>query len=248
MNASLAVALGTGFVGSAHCLFMCGGPVALLTGRGTEKSRGRLAALAFHGGRFVAYVALGAVAGGLARATLSFVPSWAGLAFRVLLALGLVLASMELLGVRPRVFARMRLPAPLREAWAVAFARATNDPRPTTSLLVGLAWAFVPCGFLFSMVSVAASTGSVEGGATTMAAFALGTLPSLVGSTAVARTLARGATRLFAQHAKRWGAVALLAFALFELGTVAVSLGLVPMSLLGAAATRTTCCTSKTAH
>jgi sulfite exporter TauE/SafE len=48
-----------------------------------------------------------------------------------------------------------------------------------TPLLVGIATFFLPCGFTQSMQLYALSTGSFWVGATTMLAFALGTLPVL---------------------------------------------------------------------
>jgi sulfite exporter TauE/SafE len=50
-----------------------------------------------------------------------------------------------------------------------------------TPALLGIAWGFMPCGFLYAAQIKAAETGSLSRGAVTMLAFGVGTLPTMLG-------------------------------------------------------------------
>jgi sulfite exporter TauE/SafE len=52
--------------------------------------------------------------------------------------------------------------------------------RPQDGLLLGRVLGFLPCGFLYGALAVAAASGSALRGALAMLAFGLGTVPSLV--------------------------------------------------------------------
>ncbi|HRC54941.1 MAG TPA: sulfite exporter TauE/SafE family protein [Kofleriaceae bacterium] len=85
------------------------------------------------------------------------------------------------------------------------FARAPGSgPAPSEELLrarralgLGLLNAVLPCGWLWAFVALAAGTGSALLGASTMLAFWLGTMPALLGATALA-------TPLLARVRSRW--------------------------------------------
>ncbi|MGD8580542.1 MAG: sulfite exporter TauE/SafE family protein, partial [Lysobacterales bacterium] len=54
---------------------------------------------------------------------------------------------------------------------------------------LGLCWGFLPCGLVYTVLMTAASTGHSVTGATTMLAFGIGTLPSMLGLTLAAPAL-----------------------------------------------------------
>jgi sulfite exporter TauE/SafE len=56
-------------------------------------------------------------------------------------------------------------------------------------VFLGLCWGFIPCGLVYTVLMTAASTANALGGATTMLAFGLGTLPAMLGLTAAAPAL-----------------------------------------------------------
>src|SRR5205823_2764418 len=60
---------------------------------------------------------------------------------------------------------------------------------------------FLPCGFTQSLQLVALASGSFTTGALTMFVFALGTLPSLIGISAISSTAKGSASRLFLRFA-----------------------------------------------
>jgi sulfite exporter TauE/SafE len=50
-----------------------------------------------------------------------------------------------------------------------------------STLTLGILWGFLPCGLVFAMLILAARAESLFGGALTMLAFGLGTVPTLLG-------------------------------------------------------------------
>lgn len=198
-EASLTAAFLVGLMGSGHCLGMCGG----IAGSLAMSSGGRARALVPHLGRIGGYALLGGLAGVLGAAlTLGGILPGSGVTLRVVLGLlfvgiglGLVLDWRGLAGLE-RLGGRLWL----RVQPLVAGARTV--PGAGGALLVGMLWSLLPCGMVYSMLAVAAATGGPADGAAVMAAFGLGTLPSMAfGSLAFARWVRRlkqGAARKIA--------------------------------------------------
>ena len=46
--------------------------------------------------------------------------------------------------------------------------------------MMGMVWGWLPCGLVYSVLLLAAASGSSAGGAFTMLCFGLGTLPSMI--------------------------------------------------------------------
>ncbi|MES2952463.1 MAG: sulfite exporter TauE/SafE family protein [Pseudomonadota bacterium] len=171
MQSSLALtALLMGLVGGPHCVAMCG---AACAGIGQAAGpRKRSALLTFQLGRIAGYSVLGGLAaaslqglGWLTTQSAALRPVWS--MFHVAaLALGLML----LWQARQPVW----LENTARRVWAHArsFADSWGGGAP---MVLGMLWALLPCGLLYSALLVAALAGSAAGGATVMALFALGT-------------------------------------------------------------------------
>lgn len=190
---SLLPLLLVGLAGSVHCIGMCGGIVGALSIGGGARPTGPVIAiavvrpqsnllrvLAYNGGRIGSYMLAGGVAGGLAGAgmlrltSLQVAGYW--LANLMLVALGLYLmdawrglARLEAAGnglwrhLRPLLKPLLPMDTPLK------------------ALAVGGLWGWVPCGMVYSALLTAMMQGSAIGGAAAMAAFGLGTLPTLLG-------------------------------------------------------------------
>jgi sulfite exporter TauE/SafE len=58
------------------------------------------------------------------------------------------------------------------------------------ALGAGIAWGWIPCGLVYSMLVLAAASGSALDGAFVLAAFGLGTLPNLLAAGLAAQRLA----------------------------------------------------------
>jgi len=167
-------ALVMGLVGGPHCVAMCGAACAGIARASAPRSRRALWTWQFS--RLAGYALLGALAGGtvqgmgwLGQQTAVLRPVWTMMHVAALL-LGLALVWQA------------RQPAFLDD-WAQAVWRRA---RPVMTRLgarapvaLGLGWALMPCGLLYSAVLVASLSASALEGAAIMAAFALGTMVSL---------------------------------------------------------------------
>lgn len=194
-EALLLAALAAGFLGSGHCVGMCGAIVILL--ERPEATRGPLLRrLVYNAGRLACYALLGALAGtaGLVLTQLAGAETglrvlrYAAAVVVLLLALDL-LFGLRTLGMLEAAGARVwRRLAPL----AAKLLPATNLARAAGA---GFLWGMLPCGLVYAAVALAASSGSAAAGAAVMAAFWLGTLPALLAAGALARRLASFRTR-----------------------------------------------------
>eukprot|EP00752_Nemacystus_decipiens_P013680 g12133.t1 len=170
-------------LGSLHCAGMCGAFVAFAVSD-TEGRPGQRIALssAYHGGRFLTYVALG-VAAGSAGALLDLSGALVGVS-RV--AMSLAGAVMVLFGLSSAMAAMgkrsIRLPVPgfMHKLLSVGHKAAMQLSPVRRALTIGLLTTLLPCGWLYAFAAVAGGTASPLLGGLTMAVFWLGTLPVLV--------------------------------------------------------------------
>jgi sulfite exporter TauE/SafE len=104
-----------------------------------------------------------------------------------------------------------------------------NQRSPFASLALGILWGFLPCGLVFAMLVVAARTQNIVGGALTMLAFGLGTIPTLLGFGLAANLLSpklRGRLQTFA-------AVLILLFAVQTILRGLAVANLIPSMIIG---------------
>lgn len=153
-------ALVAGLFGSVHCVGMCGAFAASCT-----RARGGLAA--WHIGRVGTYALLGAVAGALG----AFLPGPPWLPAAIASAL-LVWFALALAGLVPE-------PHLVPPGLTGVGIRAANRPSTGAQLLFGVANGFLPCGLVYSALSIPVALASPTRGAFAMAAFGLGTVPAL---------------------------------------------------------------------
>lgn len=182
MNLPLAAAvLAASLLGSAHCAGMCGPFVMLATG--TDRSRPNfLAALgAYHLGRLTTYLVLGLTAG-LAGLALNRTGQLWGLqqvgayvAGCAMLLIGSV-SLLRLLGVPWRHF-------PVPRAWVqtihAGFRRAALWSPTPRAWWIGALTTWLPCGWLYAFLLIAAGAGSLANALLLMTAFWFGSLPLL---------------------------------------------------------------------
>lgn len=194
MSASLAFgALLLGFLGSAHCVAMCGGFARAAPG------------IALHAGRIASYATAGALVGAAGAAPLALFadPTLQRVVFAAACAV-LFVSGLRVGGFVPAGVAPTRVPAFERVAGAVArhVGPPSTGPRRFT---LGVLWGWAPCGLVYAALPMALASGSPGAGALTMAAFGLGTLPALLGGGWV---LAR-----IAGDSRRWAGVLLMSLA-----------------------------------
>lgn len=179
--AALATATLAGLVGSAHCLGMCGGIsgfFALHSGvRGLHRQLPM--ALTYNAGRLVSYAILGFAVAALGRRVVDLIPVIAG---PVRLAAG---AIVVLIGLQ--IAFDFRALGFLERAGALAWSHLSplaGRLLPVNSLPralgLGLLWGLIPCGLVYSMLLVAATSPRAADGALVMLAFGIGTTPAML--------------------------------------------------------------------
>lgn len=177
----LGTAVVTGFLGSAHCLGMCAGLSGVIAiGRGAAAGTAGLPiATAYNTGRILSYAVLGALVGALGGVFTQLIPALAG---PVRLAGGLLIIVIGL-----QTAFHWRLLEPLERAGLRLWQRVQPYAQrllPVTSLPravgLGLAWGLVPCGLVYSVLLLAATSADPVAGAATMLAFGIGTMPAMI--------------------------------------------------------------------
>ena len=203
---SLYAAFLAGLLGGGHCAGMCGGIVTALslqTDAGPRRRAGWSMLLTYNLSRVASYALLGVVAGALGNALLLFdviAPIGKALyafASLMLIALGLYLAGwwfglrhVEQLGGRFWASMQPRL------------ARLLPIRSTRQAVAAGLLWGLLPCGLVYSALTLALASADPLLGGALMLAFGAGTLPNLLAfgvlASRVKTLLQRSAVRVLA--------------------------------------------------
>ncbi len=191
-----------GFLGTGHCIGMCGPLVIAFPARG-----GKFAShLYYHLGRIFTYVVIGSIMGGIgaglagiAVATGGNYPLWVTriqLGVSIVAALFLLSFGLARLGII-REPGWMALASPdkipgYRKLLKSAFA----GKRQAEMFLLGMMMGLLPCGLSFAAFTRALPSGSPINGAVMVFLFALGTVPGLL----LLGTGASGLARRYQAH------------------------------------------------
>ena len=177
----LSAALLAGLLGSAHCLGMCAGISGLFGVSAEVRSLRRQVpmAIAYNSGRVLTYALLGIIVATFGGALVEAKPV---LARPILLITGAVIILIGL-----QVAFNWRLLNPIERMGAVLwqklapiakhFVPVTNVPK---ALGLGLLWGWLPCGLVYSVLLIAATSAQPLYGAATMVAFGIGTMPAMI--------------------------------------------------------------------
>lgn len=177
----LLIGLVTGIFGSAHCLGMCGGIIAATEAniqRGTDKHHWFSRILTYNFGRITSYTLLGFIAGltGLALGTwyIDLILPMRILAGLMLISMGCYIAGWWF-GLKVLEQLGSRLFKPLQHKFSRALATQTYQGR----FVAGLLWGYLPCGLVYSALSLALAKANPFESAALMLAFGLGTIPAV---------------------------------------------------------------------
>lgn len=197
----LSAALLAGLLGSAHCLGMCGGISGLFAvNAGVASLRRQLPyALVYNSGRVASYAVLGTIVASVGSVIVRASPA---LAIGIRLASGVVIVLVGL-----KVAFDLRLLNAIERMGGTLWSKiapAAQGLVPVTSLPrafgLGLVWGWLPCGLVYSVLMIAATSAQPAAGAATMVAFGIGTMPAMVltglGAARLSELMKRRGTRI----------------------------------------------------
>ena len=188
----LTASLITGFLGSGHCFGMCGGISGLFAVNVSVASlRAQFPkAIAYNLGRILTYAIIGVAVAVLGKSAVASIPA---LMAPIRLASGALIIFVGL-----QLAFGWRILAPLENAGARLWKRiapAAKGLVPVNTVPqafgLGLIWGWLPCGLVYSVLLLAASTAEPAGGGLVMIAFGLGTMPAMVATGVSASKLAQ---------------------------------------------------------
>lgn len=205
-----------GFIGSAHCIGMCGG-IATLVVTSASPSRWH-ALLEYQVGRISVYVLLGTGAGVFA-AVFDWTSSLldAQRVLSTLAGLMVVLMGLHIAGWIPDPLKRI---TPLWARWTRIQSILRGPKRVSNrwrSVLIGIGNGFLPCGMVYGALALAVVAGNIGLAVMTMLAFGLGTVPAMFFAPALMRML----IVRWRQHA-----VSVVAVLMISVGVVTILRGL----------------------
>jgi hypothetical protein len=174
------VLLGVGLLtGFSHCIGMCGPLVGAFTmHHRAEKHEISMPLALFQTGRLTTYTLLGSLAGSAGSVLAAAVRDWQGV-LAVALGVLVVLLGLGLLDLFPlQRWLASAAPARVVSRW---IRRGMTSQHPAAPFGFGLANGLLPCGPVYAMALLAATSGDPLKGASIMLVFGLGTLPALLG-------------------------------------------------------------------
>ncbi|HEY9100025.1 MAG TPA: sulfite exporter TauE/SafE family protein [Thiobacillus sp.] len=186
---SLLAALLAGLLGGVHCVGMCGGIVAAFSFRADGSAPPFRLHLAYNLGRVFSYALFGALAGALGASLklADFLP--VQMLLYVLAQVVMILLGLYLAGWSQWVLIFERAGGALWKHIKPLFQKLLPVKTVPQAVLAGMAWGWLPCGLVYSILVSALAAGSASSGAALMLAFGLGTLPNLLGMGLFARQI-----------------------------------------------------------
>ncbi len=173
-----------GFLGSSHCVGMCGGFVLAIGAQAPSLAANLRRQTVYTAGRVFTYIFIGAAAGYAGqRATAVTVGAISAQALLALVAGGLLIwQGMKSAGWAPHRFVTRSTSHFCPEQ--LLFRSVLRGPGLAAAFVAGLLTGWLPCGLVYAYLAFAASSGSMLAGMATMGLFGAGTAPLmlLVGS------------------------------------------------------------------
>jgi len=176
-----------GFFSGFHCIAMCGGLCAVIC----QKQNAPQTVLT-NLGRVITYTLLGAVFAGLIQgASLQLDLASLGFFLRVLMGIMLVLTGLVLVFKNKAKWLVLQKPLPFWPKVSSKLQKIQLNNNTSSVILKGMLWGLIPCGLLYGMLVIAATTADVIRGASFMLFFGIGTMLPLLLSQLAINKLAR---------------------------------------------------------
>jgi len=183
---SLISAFILGLFSTVHCMGMCGGIIGALslslpdTIRQQRLPHATFISL-YNLGRILSYTFAGLVVGYIGAEAAAYTDMSGGPSLlRYTGAVLMIAIGLYLAGWLPQLSKVERIGVPLWRLLEPVGRRLVPVTTMPRALLYGLVWGWLPCGMVYFVLVWALTSGSAAQGALTMAAFGLGTLPSLL--------------------------------------------------------------------
>lgn len=166
-----------GFFSGFHCIAMCGGLCAALCHKQNNKQ-----VIITNLGRVITYTILGALFAGVVQGASLTIPviAW-GFWLRMLMGFMLMLTAAVLFLKNHRLMT-IQKPLPIWSKVAPKLKQLQAKNGSSASVVKGMLWGLVPCGLLYGMLVIAATTADVFRGMSFMLFFGLGTVLPLLAS------------------------------------------------------------------
>ncbi len=187
MELSFTLALVMGLFSTIHCLGMCGSISSALSvslARDIKSSPPRLAGyLSFYNlGRVGSYTLAGGLVGYVgAGITDAEIFSIGRDVARILSSVIIIVVGLYITKWIPLLRQMDRLGAPVWRLLEPRTRRLLPANNPASAFVYGCIWGWLPCGLVYYVLLLSASSGGVLEGALCMLGFGLGTLPSMIG-------------------------------------------------------------------
>ena len=166
-----------GFIGSFHCIGMCG-PVAV----SVCSARGIKYMTAYNSGRIITYSLLGLLFGFAgAQVEMLGLQKFISISTGVIIVIALFTPALSAVN-----FTKYFLVIPLMIRHMKLYIRSSN---PLHALIIGMLNGILPCGFVYLAIAGSISTGDAVNGALFMISFGLGTLPAMLGISQIGKVL-----------------------------------------------------------
>ncbi len=181
-----------GFLGSSHCVGMCGGIIGTLTmglPKKTSKNYQKLIPylLLYNFGRITSYAIAGAIVGYLGGRAFSMDDTGSAILIaRWMSAFFMLGVGLYLLGIPQLLLPLERVGTKFWQLIQPIGNYFLPVRSPLHALGLGLVWGWLPCGLVYSVLIMAIALGDPLKGASVMVMFGIGTLPTvlLIGSIA----------------------------------------------------------------
>lgn len=201
--------------GTSSCLAVTGGLLLSMAAKHNEMHQAETRwekfkpLLSFNIGRLVSYFIFGGIVGIIGH-SITLTPRMTGY-MNIVVALVMLSLALSILKVIPKGKFGIRPPKALSH-W---IANLTESGHPGAPFALGAGTFFLPCGFTQSLQLIALASGSFLTGSLTMFIFALGTLPTLIGISAISSAAEGSFSRVFL----RFSGALVLILALFNLNS-----------------------------
>ncbi len=170
-----------GFFSGFHCIAMCGGLCAVICQQQNSRQT-----LLTNLGRVATYTLLGALFAGLIQgASLRLELGMWGTFLRILMGGMLVLTALVIIFKDKARWLVIQKPLPFWPKVADKLKQIQQANNAPQVFLKGMLWGLIPCGLLYGMLIIAATTADVIRGASFMLFFGLGTVLPLLFSQAM---------------------------------------------------------------